>query len=99
SVVASMVNNHCCLAGTNALTDGKTCTQAFGHGDDIRGNSSLFKGKERSGTPHPGLDFIHHHQNPVLIAQCADVLEELLRGWDNAGFTLDGLEENSRSVG
>ena len=56
-------------------------------------------GEKGAGTARTRLHFIHDEQDAVFIAQLAYLLHESRRGRNDAGLSLNGLKDDSRSIG
>ena len=52
--------------------------------------------EELAGAPEARLDLVDDHNDPVLVAEAADAVEERLRRDDEAALPLDGLDHDRR---
>ena len=58
----------------------------------------MFIGEERAGSTEPGLDFIEHEQNVVLIADLATFAQVPIRRENHAALTLNRFGEKADRI-
>ena len=58
----------------------------------------MLEGKEIARASHTRLHLIDDHENPMLIAQRPNSFEESIRGGNDAGLSLDGLQNDGGRV-
>ena len=73
---------------------GKSACDPFCERHDVRRDTGMLDGKPLPGPPHPGLDFVSDHQRPVPVAGLPDTREEVIRGNDHAGLSLDRFHKD-----
>lgn len=67
--------------------------------DQIGLDSTPLVAEELAGAGNTRLDLVTDQEYIVLVAQCASLLQVVLVGDDNTGFTLDGLDQESGQAG
>jgi hypothetical protein len=65
-------------------------------GDQIGLDSVVLDREELAGAAEPRLNLVDYHDDPVLVAEPADAVEERLRRDDKAALALDGLDHDRR---
>src|SRR4029077_13494558 len=78
--------------------DGHARRQRLGSADHIRLHAPMLDSEPSSGTSHPRLDLVIHHQDPVLIQHFLQSLKIVV--WWNyvTPLTLDGLDKHGRHI-
>src|ERR1700731_133622 len=76
----------------------EAAAQALGAGQDVRDDTFLHVGKQRTGTAHAALNLVEDQQGVVLVAEPARRGQEFRRAGDHAAFTLHRLEDYGADV-
>ena len=74
--------------------DGKAPGHRLGQGNHVWHHTALFDGIPGAGAACAGLHLIDDHHNAVLVAHCADVLQQGARGGVEAAFALHRLDDD-----
>src|SRR5947208_2303327 len=75
-------------------SNGNARSQTLGERHDVWDNAALLVREQRAQTAHPGLYFVQHQQQAVLITDFTDTLQVWPRGLDDTAFALERLEQH-----
>ena len=84
--------------GREAGAEREAGADALGGGEDVRGDARPLVGEQLAGAPHAALHLVIDEQQAVLVAQCAQALEEAGRRRADAALALDRLDEDRRRL-
>lgn len=82
------------LGAGHADAEGHAGGDAFGDADDVGLDAGVLDGPPLAGAADAGLDLVGDEEDSVLVADAADLLEEVGRSDDVAAFALDGFEDD-----
>ena len=71
---------------------------AFAERHNVGGDTRVLIVEELAGTADAGLDFIKDQQQTMCRGQFAQVPQELIRCWQDAGFPLDRLQHHGNGL-
>ncbi len=80
-------------------TDGRTASQGFGQGHDVRGHAVLLIGEEGAGTAAADLNFIEDQQQVVLIADLPYGCQVSRRRHSHTPFALHRFQHYRADLG
>ena len=72
--------------------------ETFAERDHVRHHVPVLHAQPLAGAAHAGEHFVGHEQNAPLIAERAELGEEVVRRHDRAGPALDRLEHEGRDL-
>ena len=87
-----------CLATGDGRADGQSPAQPFGHGDHVRQDAFVLKGKKVAGAADAGLDLVGDEEDAVGVAKFPHRCEETFWCGDDPRFALDGLQDDRGGV-
>ncbi len=80
------------LGARPARADGHAVAECLGHRHHVGLDARVLEGEPPARAPEPGLDLVHHEQDPALGAQLAHPAQVVRGRRDHPRLALDGLE-------
>src|SRR5216683_2799863 len=77
----------------------ETASEGFADDEDVGGDALVHVGEELAGAAEAGLDLVGHEEDAVLLADGCGLCEEAVGRDEDAGLSLDGLDEEGAGVG
>ena len=86
-------------AASEASADWQTVTQALGRRHHVGKHAGLHVAEVRTGPGVARLDLVKHQQPVLFITDATQLRQIVVRGNVDAGFTLNGLDQDGDDVG
>ena len=86
------------FTGGQAGAEREAAADRLGNRHDVRRDPGALIGEQLAGAPDAGLNLIEHQQQPVLIAQSAQLFQDLRRSDAHPALALDRLDQDRRGL-